>query len=105
MKLINVFKEIGAEIVLLVIYSTMRIIYAPAIWEPVPRYSDWKVCTRPDYQTRDIKRFCILLVQAAAIYGLTWFFPLWKIAAGIGIANIVVLIVTQARKRRKKSTR
>lgn len=95
-------KNAGAEIVLFVIYTAMRIVYAPIVWEPVPRYSDWKVCTRPDYQTRDIKRFVVLSVYAGLIYGCSFFFTWWYFLVGLAAVNAVAIVVHLIRKRAKR---
>jgi len=87
----NIILTVGAEIILFTIYLTMRIVYAPAFWAPFPRYSDWKVCTRPDYQTKHVKEFVALAVQALIVFGLSFFMGIWiAIVVGVAITNLII---------------
>lgn len=97
----GILLQIAAEAILFIIYSTMRILYAVffIIWEPFPRYSDWKVCSKPDYQTKHVKEFVAIVLQAAIIYGLTYLLPFWQATAvGVAITNVTVLAVWLIRR-------
>lgn len=98
----NKLKNTIAEIVLFTVYITMRILSCLSFWKPFPKYSDWKVCTDPDYKTTHIRQFLGLLIQWVVILSLMPFMPLGLSAlTGIVVLNLVLLGVWLIKRRRK----
>ena len=88
----NKIKNTIAEIVLFSVYITMRILSCLSFWKPFPRYSDWKVCTDPDYKTTHISQFLGLLIQWVLIALINVVMSFWwAVFTGIVAMNLVFL--------------
>ena len=98
----NKIKNTIAEIVLFTVYITMRILSCLSFWKPFPRYSDWKVCTEPDYKTTHISQFLGLLIQCIIIALISVFISFWwSVLTGILAMNLVLLVVWLIKRRMK----
>jgi hypothetical protein len=96
-------KNTIAEIVLFTVYITMRILSCLSFWNPFPRYSDWKVCTEPDYKTTHIGQFLGLLIQVAVIMLIRPFISFWwATLIGVVVLNLVLLVVWLIRRGRNE---
>jgi len=85
-------KNILAEIVLFTIYITMRVVHCLSFWHPFPRYSDWKVCTNPNYQVKHMKEFAWILVALFIALIFNVFFAFW-LSAIFGIVSVELGLV------------
>lgn len=95
----NTIKNILAEIVLFTIYITMRVVHCLSFWQPFPRYSDWKVCTDPNYKEKHTKEFYNILLRISVVLIFMFVFKFWlAVLFGLAITELSLLIIWLIRK-------
>lgn len=100
----NRIKNILADIVLFTIYITMRVVHCLSFWHPFPRYSDWKVCTQPNYKEKHTKEFYNVVLRIVVVLIFTVVFKFWwAVLFGVEVTELSLFVIWLIQKFNKKA--